>query len=92
MKHFALIALVVAIIGVAIYAVVTQLSGSIKLNNVVSPSLFDYSILPATSTSGGSGTVSPSAPSSGSAPSSAEPQQPQIRCLTPAGVEPAFPT
>lgn len=69
MKHFVLIALIVAIIGVAIYAVVTQLSGNIKLNGVISPSLFDYSIAPATSSpAAGTGSGSASSPSAPPAP------------------------
>lgn len=64
MKQFALILLIIAIVGVAIYAVFTQISGNIKLNNLISPSLFDYSInsSPSTPTGGSSGSGSTNTP------------------------------
>jgi len=62
MKKLIFFILIIAVVGVVIYSVVTQISGTIHLGGVFSPELFNYSITPSTSTSVKDPPVSPISP------------------------------
>lgn len=46
MKKFVFFILIIAVVGVVIYSVVTQISGTIHLGGIFSPELFNYSTTP----------------------------------------------